>query len=65
VKIMEEVVPFFQSVRLPQSATTAEDCVAEMAKAVKEQLGKVDPMFSQAAAAMEEWVKLWKSVGSA
>ncbi|KAK2361860.1 UDP-arabinopyranose mutase [Trifolium repens] len=65
VKLMEEVVPFFQSVRLPQSATTAEDCVAEMAKAVKEQLGKVDPMFSQAAAAMEEWVKLWKSVGSA
>lgn len=64
VKLMEEVVPFFQSVRLPQSATTAEDCVVEMAKTVKEQLGKVDPMFSHAAEAMEEWVKLWKSVGS-
>ncbi|CAK8542491.1 unnamed protein product [Lathyrus sativus] len=65
VKLMEDVVPFFQSVRLSQSAITVEDCVVEMAKSVKEQLGKVDPMFSQAADAMEEWVKLWKSVGSA
>ena len=64
VKLMEDVVPFFQSVKLPQSATTAEDCVVEMAKAVKAQLGKVDPMFSQAADAMEGWVKLWKSVRS-
>ncbi|MED6158501.1 putative UDP-arabinopyranose mutase 5 [Stylosanthes scabra] len=64
VKLMEEVVPFFQSVRFSQLATTAEACVLEMAKTVKEQLGKVDPMFSRAAEAMEEWVKLWKSVGS-
>lgn len=64
VKLMEDVVPFFQSVRLPQSATTAEACVMEMAKTVKEQLGKVDPIFSRAAEAMEEWLKLWKSVGS-
>ncbi|RDY01815.1 putative UDP-arabinopyranose mutase 5, partial [Mucuna pruriens] len=64
VKMMEDVVPFFQSLRLSQSATTAEDCVVEMAKIVREKLGKVDPMFSQAAEAMEEWVKLWKSVGS-
>ncbi|CAJ1822093.1 unnamed protein product [Sphenostylis stenocarpa] len=65
VKLMEDVVPFFQSLKLPQSATTAEDCVVEMAKTVKEQLGKVDPMFSQAAEAMVEWVKLWKTVASA
>lgn len=64
VKLMEEVVPFFQSVRLPRSAVTAEDCVVEMAKTVKEELGKVDPMFSRASDAMAEWVKLWKSVGT-
>ncbi|KAH0994509.1 hypothetical protein GBA52_018373 [Prunus armeniaca] len=64
VKLMEEVVPFFQSVRLPQTAVTAEDCVVDMAKSVKEQLGKVDPMFARAADAMGDWVKLWKSVGS-
>lgn len=64
VKLMEEVVPFFQSVRLPESAITAEDCVVEMAKAVKEQLGQSDPMFARAAEVMVEWVKLWKKVGS-
>ncbi|XVF06942.1 hypothetical protein REPUB_Repub06bG0094600 [Reevesia pubescens] len=64
VKLMEEVVPFFQSVRLPREATTAEDCVVEVANAVKEQLGSRDPVFARAANAMLDWVKLWKSVAS-
>ncbi|XP_059437739.1 probable UDP-arabinopyranose mutase 5 [Corylus avellana] len=64
VKLMEEVVPFFQSIQLQRSATTAEDCVVEMAKTVKEQLGQTDPMFARAAEAMVEWVKLWKAVQS-
>ncbi|MBA0752297.1 hypothetical protein Gogos_001143 [Gossypium gossypioides] len=63
VKLMEEVVPFFQSVRLSGEATTTEDCVAEVANVVKEQLGSKDPMFARAAKAMVDWVKLWKSVG--
>ncbi|XP_059665666.1 probable UDP-arabinopyranose mutase 5 [Cornus florida] len=62
VKLMEEVVPFFQSVRLSQTAVTAEDCLVEMAAAVKERLGPLDPVFASAAQAMVEWVKLWKAV---
>ncbi|KAA8538896.1 hypothetical protein F0562_025588 [Nyssa sinensis] len=65
VKLMEEVVPFFQSMRLSQTAVTVGDCVVEMAAAVKEQLGAVDPVFARAAEAMVEWVKLWKEVGTA
>lgn len=64
VKLMEEVVPFFQSLRLPQTAVTAEECMVEMAAIVKEQLGSVHPVFARAAEAMLEWVKLWKAVGS-
>ncbi|XP_017418407.1 probable UDP-arabinopyranose mutase 5 isoform X3 [Vigna umbellata] len=64
VKLMEDVVPFFQSLKLPQSATTAEVCMVEIAKAVNEQLGKAHPVFSQAAETMVEWVKLWKTVAS-
>lgn len=64
VKLMEEVVPFFQAVRLPQSAVTAEDCVVELAKIVKEQLGQSYPMFVRAAEAMVEWIKVWKAVRS-
>ncbi|KAJ6815553.1 putative UDP-arabinopyranose mutase 5 [Iris pallida] len=64
VKLMENIVPFFQSVRLPRTAVTAEDCVVEMAGMVREQLGAVDPVFQNAADAMVEWVRLWKAVGS-
>ncbi|KAJ9186091.1 hypothetical protein P3X46_005632 [Hevea brasiliensis] len=64
VKLMEEVVPFFQSVRLPRTAATAEDCVVEIAKAVKQKLGPLDPVFARAAEAMSEWIKLWKALGS-
>lgn len=64
VKLMEEVVPFFQSMRLSQGAVTAEDCVIEMAAAVKERLGPLDPVFARASEAMVEWVKLWKVVTS-
>ncbi|KAF8388529.1 hypothetical protein HHK36_027204 [Tetracentron sinense] len=64
VKLMEEVVPFFQSLRFPLAAVTAEDCMLEIARTVKERLGKLDPVFTRSANAMVEWVRLWKAVGS-
>ncbi|GFZ05924.1 alpha-1,4-glucan-protein synthase family protein [Actinidia rufa] len=64
VKLMEEVVPFFQSLRLSKAAVSAEQCVVEMAAAVKERLGPVDPVFARAADAMVNWIKLWKVAGS-
>ncbi|XP_011084721.1 probable UDP-arabinopyranose mutase 5 isoform X2 [Sesamum indicum] len=64
VQLMEEVVPFFQSVRLSEAAVTAEDCIAEIAASVKEQLGRSNPMFARAAENMVEWIKLWKQVRS-
>ncbi|XP_058093578.1 probable inactive UDP-arabinopyranose mutase 2 [Magnolia sinica] len=64
VKLMEDVVPFFQSARLPRTAVTPEQCVLEMAGMVKEQLGQLDPIFERAANAMMEWVQLWKAAGS-
>ncbi|KAL6002868.1 putative UDP-arabinopyranose mutase 5 [Asimina triloba] len=64
VKLMEDIVPFFQSVRLPRTAVTAEQCVLEMATMVKERLGPLDPIFERAGKAMEEWIQLWKTAGS-
>ncbi|KAI4364620.1 hypothetical protein MLD38_020686 [Melastoma candidum] len=64
VKLMEHVVPFFQSVRLPRTAVTVEDCVAEIAAKVKQQLGTVDPVFARAADAMLEWLQIWKDVSA-
>ncbi|KAL3838489.1 hypothetical protein ACJIZ3_023080 [Penstemon smallii] len=62
VKLMEEVIPFFQSIRFSEEAKTAEDCVAEIASLVKEQLGPLNPMFARAADTTVEWIKLWKRV---
>ncbi|CAM8891630.1 unnamed protein product [Rhodiola kirilowii] len=64
VKLMEDVVPFFQSLRLPETAITAEDCISEIAASVKTQLGSINPFFTRAAETMLEWVKLWKATGS-
>lgn len=62
VKVMEEVVPFFQSLKLSPQATTAEACVTEIAAAINGQLGNSESVFSRAAETMVEWVKLWKTV---
>ncbi|KAF2288338.1 hypothetical protein GH714_006858 [Hevea brasiliensis] len=53
-----------ERVRLPRTAATAEDCVVEIATALKQQLGILDPVFASAADAMSDWVKLWKALGS-
>lgn len=63
VKLMEEGVPIFLSLRLSSAAVTPEDCVSEIAALVKERLGK-NSVFSQAADNMLEWVRLWKKVGT-
>lgn len=62
VKLMEDVVPFFQTIKLSESAVTVEDCVDEIAKIVKERLGQVNPVFGRASETMVEWIKLWKRV---
>ncbi|XP_010492563.1 PREDICTED: probable UDP-arabinopyranose mutase 5 [Camelina sativa] len=64
MKLMEKSVPFFESLKLPETALKVEDCVIELAKAVREQLGSDDPAFTQAADAMVKWVQLWNSVNS-
>lgn len=62
VKLMEEIVPFFQSVRFSEAAITAEECMIELAAAVKESLGPSNSVFERAAEAMVKWIKLWKVV---
>lgn len=62
VKLMEEIVPFFQSVRFSEAAITAEECMIELAAAVKESLGPLNSVFERAAEAMVKWIKLWKVV---
>ena len=64
MKLMEKSDLFFASLKLPESAVTVEDCVVEVAKAVRDQLGSDDPTFTQASDAMVKWVQLWSEVNS-
>lgn len=62
VNLMEQVLPFFQSLSFSKEATTAEDCVKELAAAVKDRLGQTDPAFTRASEAMLKWLKIWNAV---
>ncbi|XP_065854616.1 probable UDP-arabinopyranose mutase 5 [Euphorbia lathyris] len=64
VKLMEEVLPFFQSLSLSATTTKPEDCVAEIAIEVKQKLGPLDAVFDRAADSMLMWVKIWRQFGS-
>ncbi|GAA0144778.1 mutase [Lithospermum erythrorhizon] len=61
VNLMEQVLPFFQSLSLSKEATTAEDCVKELAAAVKERLGQTDAGFAKTSETMLEWLKIWSA----
>ncbi|KAF3781529.1 hypothetical protein EJ110_NYTH36764 [Nymphaea thermarum] len=56
--ILEVAVLFFQSVMFHQSAVTTEECIVEMEKLVREDVGCAEPSFTRAADAMEEWVRV-------
>ncbi|VAH52779.1 unnamed protein product [Triticum turgidum subsp. durum] len=64
VKVMDDVLPFFESLKLSRTAVTVDDCVKELAGIVRQKLAPKNAIFSKAADAMEEWTKLWKSHGA-
>ncbi|KAF2298974.1 hypothetical protein GH714_029472 [Hevea brasiliensis] len=60
----EEIIPFFQSSVLPKECTTVQKCYIELAKQVKEKLGKIDPYFIKLADAMVTWIEAWDELNS-
>ncbi|KAG2295003.1 hypothetical protein Bca52824_041672 [Brassica carinata] len=60
----EEAIPFFQSVTLPKECTSVQQCYMELAKLVKEKLGKVDPYFTKLADGMVTWIEAWDELNS-
>ncbi|KAI3746076.1 hypothetical protein L6452_08497 [Arctium lappa] len=64
VKLMEELVPFFQSLKLSSDAVTAEGCVTEIAATVKKGLGQSHPELANVVDNMVAWLKIGKEVRS-
>ncbi|XP_010421937.1 PREDICTED: UDP-arabinopyranose mutase 3 [Camelina sativa] len=60
----EEGIPFFQSVALPNECTSVQQCYLELAKQVKEKLGKVDPYFIKLADGMITWTEGWEELNT-
>ncbi|KAG8383024.1 hypothetical protein BUALT_Bualt05G0141100 [Buddleja alternifolia] len=55
----EEIIPFFQSVKLPKECKTVQECYTELAKLVKGKLSSIDPYFTKLADAMVTWIEAW------
>ncbi|KAF8098804.1 hypothetical protein N665_0257s0018 [Sinapis alba] len=60
----EEAIPFFQSLTLPKECTLVQQCYMELAKLVREKLGKVDPYFIKLADGMVTWIEAWEELNS-
>ena len=61
----EEIIPFFQSIKLPKDCTTVSQCYIELSKLVKEKLTPVDPYFTKLGDAMVTWIEAWEEVNNA
>ncbi|EPS68143.1 hypothetical protein M569_06629, partial [Genlisea aurea] len=56
----EEMIPFFQSIKLPKECDTAQKCYLELSKLVKEKLSHIDPYFVKLADGMATWIDVWE-----
>ncbi|CAI5473285.1 unnamed protein product [Closterium sp. Yama58-4] len=60
----EDIIPFFQQVKLPKEATTVQQCYLELAKQVKDKLSSLDPYFTKLADAMVTWIEAWTELNA-
>ncbi|CAI5525855.1 unnamed protein product [Closterium sp. Naga37s-1] len=60
----EDIIPFFQQVKLSKEATTVEQCYLELAKQVKDKLSSLDPYFTKLADAMVTWIEAWTELNA-
>ncbi|CAL5221586.1 g3804 [Coccomyxa viridis] len=61
----EDIIPFFEDVQLPASATSVAECYRHLAKEVREKLQKLDGYFLKLADAMEAWIDAWEQLNPA
>lgn len=62
VQWLEDLIPFFQTLRFSRTAVSAEDCYLELANQLKEgRLNSVDGIFREVGALMESWIQVWQS----
>ncbi|KAK1306402.1 UDP-arabinopyranose mutase 1 [Acorus calamus] len=60
----EDMIPFFQSLKLPKDCNTSQKCYIELSKLVRARLGKIDPYFIRLADAMVTWIEAWDELNN-
>ena len=55
----EDIIPFFQNVKLSQESKTVQECYLELSDKVRAGLGKLDPYFDKLATGMQDWIACW------
>ena len=56
----EDIIPFFQNVKLSKESKTVQECYLELADQVRSGLGKIDPYFDKLANGMQDWIACWE-----
>ncbi|KAK2076195.1 putative UDP-arabinopyranose mutase 2 [Prototheca wickerhamii] len=58
----EEIIPFFQGLRLPESVTDVEAGMLAIAEEVRTGLAHLDPYFVKLADGMVAWIEAWRQL---
>ena len=60
--MQEEVIPYFQRVKLPKEADTALKCMRDLSTSLRTELKHVDPYFEKLADGMLAWCDCWEAL---
>lgn len=58
----EEIIPFFQGIKLDASVTNVEDAMLDIAARVRKGLAHLDPYFEKLADGMVAWIECWREL---
>ena len=58
----EEIIPFFQKVKLSSESDDVFTCMVELAEQVRKGLSHLDPYFDKLADGMLAWIESWKQL---
>lgn len=58
----EDIIPFFQALRLPAEITCVEEAMLWIAGRVKTDLVRLDPYFEKLADGMVTWIECWRKL---
>ena len=60
----EEIIPFFQGIKLPAACTAVDEAMLLLAEEVRTGLAHLDPYFVKLADGMVAWIESWRQLNA-